>query len=327
MDLADLVQARPVKLLRQPIFHFLLMGGLLYALAPNPVTPDSRAPDTEAIQVSPADVQRLREQWTRESARAPTRTELTASIAQHVDEEILVHEALQLGLDERDPVVRERLLLNLRFAYPQRRLSDAALLREARALGMARRDPVLRRRLAQIMEQNIVSRSTVSEADLRAYAARYPQRFGARTRTSFRQVFLSRDRPRADARAEAARWLAQLRKTAGAAPALGDPFLLGQQFQSLSQDEIARQLGADFAAALAQVRPGEWTGPLPSLYGLHLVRVEHVEQAAALDFAAQRAQLAYAVQQEVEARTLRAELARLRGRYRVEPLASVAGTL
>jgi hypothetical protein len=61
---------------------------------------------------------------------------------------------------------------------------------------------------------------------------------------------------------------------AGNATALGDPFLLGEEFRSLSQSDVARTFGEGFAKHISAVEPGRWQGPIPSGFGLHFVFVD-----------------------------------------------------
>lgn len=293
------------RLTRQPLLHFLLLGALLHlaqSWLPTPTAP---------IRVTTADIERLREDWRRDTGRAPDAAQMQATTHRWLEDEALLREALRLGLDQRDAVAQRRLLMNLRFAYPESSLDDAALLREAEALEMGHSDLVARRRLIQAMEQRLLAESAPSEQELRDYVAAHPQRYATPPRYSFEQVFLDASRKPEAAQQE----LASLR--AGAAPA-GDAFLLGTQFRGLTQEEIARQLGRPLAAAVAAAKAGEWSGPVASPYGTHLLRLQSREEGAAPDFAAVRRQATYALQAEREARQLAQARAKLLQRYRIE---------
>jgi hypothetical protein len=301
------------RLLRHPLLHFLLLGGLLFVVRQQIPAHDE---SLQTIQVSAGELQRLRAEWLRETGHAPSAAELQASLQRHLDEEILLREALKLGLESADPVARERLVQNLRFAFPESEASDEALLAEARALGLHRRDLVVRRRLAQVMAMRSVGQASFSEAELRDYVSRNPQRYASPARYAFRQVFVSGDRPEAERRAQAL--LRRLRAQDESAATAGDPFLLGADFAPQSAAELDRAFGPGFGAALAALAPGAWAGPLRSAYGLHLVRIERVKPGAAPDFAQVRARAAYALLAEREKALLQAELMRLRARYRVQ---------
>lgn len=302
--------------LRHPLPHFLLLGGLLFGAKQwLPSAGPDAAP--QSIHVSAADLQRLRDDWQRDTARAPSAAELRGSLQRHVDEELLLREAIKRGLDRADPVARERLVNNMRFAFPESPASDGGLLDEARRLGMHTRDLVVRRRLVQVMEMRIVSRANIGEAELRDYIARHPERYSQPARYAFRHAFFSADRPSSEAERAAREQLRRLQAQA-AAETGGDAFLLGNRFPPRSETDIARQFGVDFTRELVRLPTGQWAGPLRSPYGLHLVMVERVEAPTTPDFEQVRQRAAYALLAEREKEVLRDELARLRLRYRVE---------
>lgn len=310
----DTVSARPFAGMtaKKPLLHFLLMGALLFV--GQRLLPETAMADTTPIRISAADLDRLRGEWLRETARRPNGAELDASVRRYGDEEILLQEALRQELDVQDPVARERLLTNMRFAFPDTRSSDDELLREAQALGMNQRDLVVRRRLVQLMEMRTASRAEINDAALRAHVTQHPQRYAQAEHLGFRQVFVKAERTHAEARAKTL--LARLRQNA--TDVVGDSFLLGSDIPPRTRAQIARSFGEAFATALTQASRGEWVGPLRSPYGWHLVRITQELPAVPADFEKVRAQAAYALLTESEAQTLRAELKRLRRAYPLE---------
>ena len=292
------------RLLRRPLLHFLALGLALFVA--RSWLPDEPQP----LRITEAEVERLRADWLRETGRPPTAAQLQASLEAHQDERRLLREALRLGLDASDPVARERLLMNMRFAFPQTSKDDDALLDEAQRLGMSARDTLVRRRLVQVMEAKLSARAELSEADLLEFARRYPERYGQPVRCAFRHVFFSHEGG-GDADAAAA----QL--AAGELPA-GEAFLLGSEFPPQTFDEIARHFGGEFAQAVADAPLRGWIGPVASPYGKHLLQVTARAPAAAPEPAALRRQLAYALLPEAERTALRRELDKLRRRYPAE---------
>jgi hypothetical protein len=53
-----------------------------------------------------------------------------------------------------------------------------------------------------------------------------------------------------------------------------DPFLLGEEFRAISQSDVARTFGEEFAKRLSTAEPGRWEGPIPSSFGVHFVFVD-----------------------------------------------------
>ncbi len=322
MDLADLVPPAAEcgavigRLLRAPLLHFAVIGAVLYGS--QQFVTLQRVQPRATIAVRSADIERLRSEWQRETAQRPDARQLQASVEHYIDEQVLLHEALRLGLDQRDPVVRYRLLQNMRMAMADAPNAgdDAALLQQAQALGMAARDLVVRRRLIQAMEQRLVAGVAVDAKAVAAYVAAHPQRYAAPMRYDFSQVYVH------DEAARAQQILEQLRRDPAARPSAGDAFALGSEFAGLSRAQVAAKFDASVADAVAAAPVGQWIGPVRSPYGWHLLRVarQHPAQDSTPD-AAQLRSAGYALQREREQQALHAAIAKLRSRYRVQQLA------
>ena len=326
MVLTDLVHAvsaismGTVPFIRLPLLHFLALGAALHLAAL--LLPAGWSFSRETITVADSDLQQMRQEWIRSSGRPPTPPELQASILRWVGEEALFREALRLGLDRDDPVVKQRLLRNLRFADPARSDRPDQLLRAARALGMVRHDPVIRRRLVQRIEQRLAGDLRVSDAELREYIAIYPQRYLRPARYAFDNVFVAGDGRHPDPAALAG----AIRKRLDAGtPAVGegDSFALPSGGAAQSHAEIARRMGPAIAEAVANAAENAWIGPVISTYGWHLLRVTRTVNAAEPDMDAVREPAARALQAERQEQRLGAERARLADRYRIEAPASV----
>lgn len=263
------------------LLQFFALGALLFAAK------GLWPPATETIVISAADVGRLRSEWARETRRAPAAFELDAQIRALADEELLVREALRLGLDRSDPVVGGRLARNMRFVGASG--DHASLVAQATALGMAASDVVARRRLVQAMHERFASGIELTDADVRNYVQRNAERYGGELRVSFRQ------------------------RLAGEAT---QP-LLPAQMTTASEQGIARVFGAEFAQAVLATEPGRWSVPVRSAYGMHQVYVSARAPAAPPDYATVRRPAYYALLQEREREAAESALRDLRARYRV----------
>lgn len=229
------------RLLREPLLHFLVLGAALFGLFAG--VGREGDPAERRIVVTAGTVRHLSALFERTWRRPPTPAELEGLVADHVREEILYREALALGLDRDDVIVRRRMRQKL----------------ELMAEGLGRsREP--------------------GDEELAAFAAARPERYAIEPRVTFRHVYVSRDRHGDEADTVAERWLAEL--GAGADPAgLGDPLPLPATFTDVSLSEAGRQLGDAFAARLGELPLGVWAGPVRSGLGLHLVRVEARSEA------------------------------------------------
>ena len=95
------------KWTRDPLVHFLIAGGLLFALFA--WRGEDVAPDSRTITVSREVQAGLALQFERTLQRPPTDAELAGRIEGWVRDEVLYREGLRLGLDSDDAVVRRRL--------------------------------------------------------------------------------------------------------------------------------------------------------------------------------------------------------------------------
>jgi len=285
------VSPRASRWLREPLLHFLLAGLALFFLYGLVTRGASRAPGE--IIVSEARVASLVEGFARTWMRPPTADELQGLVDDYLAEEVYYREAVALGLDRDDTIVRRRLRQKLEFLF-----DDVASLAEP------------------------------TDAQLEAYLGEHAEKFGEPTRLSLQQLLFSSTR-RGDARSEAERALAELRGGSGPADPrqLGDPTLLPPALESASLQEIAATFGSDFASRLENAPVGQWTGPVPSGFGLHLVRVDHREAGALPALAEIRARVVGEWQADQRRKVNDALLARLLAKYRVRIEAAPADVL
>jgi hypothetical protein len=265
------------RLLREPLLHFLLLGGVLFAVFGR--SGSTAAVDDPQIVVSDADIDRMAAGFSRTWHRPPAADELKAQIQDYIREEVLYRTALTLGLDKDDTVIRRRLRQKMEFLF-----EDTV---------PAPQDP-----------------------ELRAYFAAHADRFRTQPLISFRQVFVSMNRGSV-AESDARQILTRLASAAPGATGGGDTLLLGEGFSPTPLDRIAALFGDDFAHSIAQAPPGSWVGPLRSSYGLHLVRVTAVESAALPLFEDVRPAVEREWFAEHRAAAQTAQYQALRARYRV----------
>ncbi|MEL7528967.1 MAG: peptidyl-prolyl cis-trans isomerase, partial [Pseudomonadota bacterium] len=105
------------QIFSQPLLHFLLLGALIFAVyglvAPGSETEPDQA--GEDIIVTQQQLDRLIEEYRATWQRAPGADEIQALIDGYVREEVLVREALRLGLNQGDTVIRRRLAQKMDF--------------------------------------------------------------------------------------------------------------------------------------------------------------------------------------------------------------------
>jgi hypothetical protein len=226
------------KLIREPLFHFLLLGAVIFFIADR--SRSIAVPSGKKIVVTQSQIESIVVGFSRTWMRPPTREELQGLVNDYVRDEVLYREARTMGLDQDDVIVRRRMRQKFEFL-----VEDVA----------ARTGPP-------------------TDQELEAYLRQHADKYSEEPSFSFEHIFLSREKRGASADAEATAMLARLSdKGAINIEKLGDAFLLPSRFEKTSAGETARLFGEKFAKELNKTQLGTWAGPIESSYGLHLVRV------------------------------------------------------
>ena len=244
-DAADPALAQPSmlrRLVREPLLHFLLVGLLLF-LAYDRLRPDPEGKsESNRIVLTPGDFEQLAVTWLAQGRAKPTPAQMQSLVELKIREEVLYREALALGLDKGDTIVKRRLAQKMEFLIEG---------------GSIDSDP--------------------STDTLKAWFRDNSQRFLLPPRLSFHHLYFSPDRRGENAREAAARALEQLAGKPGDwkdAESLGDPFMDRDYYGDRSADDMGKLFGLNFAQVLAGLKPGVWQGPVESGYGWHLVFVD-----------------------------------------------------
>jgi hypothetical protein len=194
---------------------------------------------------------------------------------------------------------------------------DEILYRAGVALGLDRDDAVIKRRVRQkldVLFEESVAQRPATDADLQTYLDAHPATFRKPAVVSFDQIYFGPDAVTPQRLEQARTALAR-----GADPAtLGQATLLPARQDALPLDLIARDFGEEFAGQLAKAPVGEWSGPVTSGFGTHLVRVSAIEPAQSPALADVREAVAREWENERRQQAHAAALAKLREQYRVE---------
>ena len=228
--------------IREPLLHFVLIGAVLFAFT----ALREQQHENAEIRITAGEIAQLAAFWETQAQRPPSAEELRGLIEERIDEEVLAREAMRLGLDRDDVIVRRRLAQKVAFVS-----DDLAVVAEP------------------------------AEADLRAYFDAHEEAYATPDLYALRHVFFNPDRHGMALDADAQRALQRLARGANASE-IGDPFMLPRELADVSRDDIARDFGSAFADAVTASSPGAWAGPVRSPFGVHLVKLEsHTPSSAA----------------------------------------------
>lgn len=218
---------------REPLLHFVLIGALLFAVT----ALRQKHSEHAEIRITAGEVAQLAAFWETQAQRKPTAEELRGLIEERIDEEVLAREAVRLGLDRDDVIVRRRLAQKMAFVS-----DDLAIVAEP------------------------------AEDALREYFNAHREAYTTPDLYALRHVYFNPDR-HTTLDADAQRALQRLARGANADD-VGDPFMLPRELADVSRDDIARDFGSSFADAVTGSTPGSWSGPVRSPFGVHLVKLE-----------------------------------------------------
>lgn len=225
------------ELLNAPLFWFVLLGSVLFVLDG---VRQERAHNM--ITITEGDIQHIRDQWSAQTGKPIAPDMLDALTKEMIQERRLAREAVALGLDQEDVIIRRRLAQKLRF------LTD----------GLA--DDI-----------------APTDKDLEAFFEVHRDAYSDPARLSFRHIFFGTEGRRHKAASDAEAVLSELQRQCQPDTgwrSLGDPFMLGPVFEDRSTRELAQLFGTAFVERLTTHSTSGWRGPISSPFGWHLVSVD-----------------------------------------------------
>jgi hypothetical protein len=225
------------RILREPLLHFVVVALAIF-LAHGLLSRElPEKPDL--IIVSSAKIEQMGSLFAATWQRPPTAEEFKGLIDDFVKEEIYYREAKKIGLDTDDTVIRRRLRLKMEF------------LNEAVANALAPTD-----------------------AELEDYLRSRPEVFAVDPAFAFQQVFLNPLMHEGKIDQDAAAILSTLNADPKADSAsFGDPTMLPTDMQLTPKHGIVQTFGSEFVEVLDKTPVDQWTGPIASGFGYHIVRI------------------------------------------------------
>ena len=224
---------------REPLIHFFILGlavfGLHAALDRKSEPTDD---DPHLVEVSSADIEWMRTIFKKQMGRGPTAQDLKGQVNQLIREQILSREAVAMGIDEGDIVVRRRLAQKMEFLF-----------------------------------RDLSAMTEPTEDDLRNYYFENRRKYEISPQLTFTQVYFSVENRGVEGAKQAAQALIRKGGDPNKVSTLGDPSILTPGCNQCDEKEIRNRFGSDFGEAVKNLKPGSWNGPVKSVYGFHAVYV------------------------------------------------------
>ncbi|MRG57807.1 peptidyl-prolyl cis-trans isomerase [Phyllobacterium sp. SYP-B3895] len=245
----DCDKRRPTKAwqrwLGEPLLHFAVVGVVLFGTYRVFNSEPEQANDTQKIALTKDDVRQMAISWLAQGRSLPTEDQLRNLLDQKVTEEILSREAISLGLDRDDQIIKRRLAQKMDFLA-----ADVASIEEP------------------------------SDAVLAAWFLQHATQFALPPHASFRHLYFALDKHGGASREAAAAVLSQIAGKSPDAPGIpqvADPFMYQNHYGDATPEQMAKEFGPDYATELFKLKAGSWQGPVQSGYGWHLVWIDAID--------------------------------------------------
>jgi peptidyl-prolyl cis-trans isomerase C len=239
--------------LSEPLLHFLVIGAALFAAYAALNRSSSGQKEERRIVLTEDDLSQITIAILAQGRPAPTIEQMRNLIEAKIREEVLYREALAMGLDKGDVIVKRRMLQKMDFLAED--LSDL-------------REP--------------------SRDELQTWFKNNAQRFAYPPRITFHHLYFSLDRHGAktsEAAATALKQIADKPVDSPQAAALADPFMFRDYYADRSPDQVSSEFGNKFERSVFELKPGSWLGPIESGFGWHLVFVDSLTPGRVPEFA------------------------------------------
>lgn len=233
------------KVMREPLLQFLFIGAAIFVGVQ--LTNRWRDNASHTVIVDGARVNHLSQLYKTQMGREPSADQLEYLIDSYIRDEIFYREALAMGLNRDDEIVRRRLIQKLEF-----------------------------------LRSDLTKVPAPTEEELQAYFQRHAIQFASPATVTFKHLYFSPDgEGNETARQAAAAMLATISGDNNEAARGGDPFPLQYAYSGITETEAAKLFGrTPLVTSLFSVPERRWQGPFRSGYGWHLVFVDRrVEQS------------------------------------------------
>ena len=194
--------------------------------------------DDKEIYISDQEIISLVTAWRSQVGRNPNDDEIARIISDLVDEEILYREALMLGLDKEDRIIKRRLAQKISF----------------------------------LKQETIVN--PPSNQELITYFNNNKDKYFVDSTYTFTHYFFSSENDSKEnnskERSENAIELILSENNFDS-----DPFFLGKNFDRVSLKNIDSDFGDDFSSSFKNIPINKWTGPIKSSFGHHIVYISN----------------------------------------------------
>jgi|GEM_PF-2873977 len=296
-----------------PLLHFLSLGLCLLILTAEPA-------EKSLLFVSQAQQQNLFEQWSSKYGQAPTTAQQKALLKKEIEDQLLFDQARQRELQNL-PVVQARLKQLNKFLAS----GDQANTVNQPDLSLEFSDPLIRQYMINAMREMLITealserkrtrKAIISEPAIADYYQKNLKEFLRADRYQLNHIYVGGLNN--DSRQRAQHLFQRVQQHPDAAN-LGDAFAEGSQLPLLTAKQLLRKLGGDIASMSPSLQLQQWSQPIASSYGYHLLYLVHKQNGTQLALEQVAKKIQQTLQYQLRDQLLVEQIEQLKSHYQIE---------
>lgn len=297
-----------------PLMHFLSLGLCLLILTTEPAEKD-------LLFVSQAQQQNLLEQWRSKYGQPPTADQQQALLNTEIEDQLLFDQARQRDLQSL-PVVQARLKQLNKFLVTDNQINTS----NQPDLSLEFSDPLIRQYMINAMRELLITEALIerkkkqqviiSDEAVNLYYQQHQEDFLRADKYQLNHVYvggLSKD-----SLLRAQTLFQQLQQQPSAAAHLGDAFAEGNQLPLLTATQLMRKFGGSIADSSPSLEVNEWSQPIASSYGYHLLYLVNKQSGSQLPLEQVAKKINQTLQYQLRDKLLAEKIDQLKGHYQIE---------
>lgn len=242
-----------IKLTKQPVVQFMCIGLLMFLINTFVVKAgDNNEEDKYKVYLSRSEVKSMEEIWLSKWQRPPTEMELEGMVNQYIEKAILFKEAVKIGLNKNDNIIRQRLAQKLEF-----------------------------------LSNDLVKPDSATADEVQEYFELNIEKYTTPEKVTVTQLYVNHKIHGDSLDNEVKSRLSKLNSLNASSTNIniyGDQFTLQTYFPDIPKIELAKLFGREFVANVFELETEKWIGPVNSQYGAHLVYISHKSPAIVPEF-------------------------------------------
>ena len=199
---------------------------------------------------------------------------------------------------------------------------EEVLFREALALGLDEKDYIIRRRLVQKVEYLSRSSEPLVPVNIEEFYDLNKERYVVPQKITFSHIFFGKDKRGGweGACLVAQNTMKSFPSKSvrdRSESELGDRFVFNRNYADKTKGVIASHFGGEFSETVFKEQVDTWLGPIMSAYGCHLVFIERISKARFQALEEIYEEVAWDAKQEAITRLTESSISEIRKKYRV----------